>query len=333
MAKKPNEYDYLHISARIHAMENRLLTRERMERMLSARSAEEAAKVLAECGYGDFPSLTPAAIEHTLDAARLALFAELRKAAPDPAIVDVFCIKYDYHNAKVLLKAEATGQSPDELLLDAGRYPAGRLREDYVQGDLSRYSPTFAQAVAQAKELLASSGDPQAADLLLDRAYYAEMLAAARAARSPFLEGYVRLSIDGVNLRSVVRSARMGKGPDFLRRVLLPEGNVKTDSLLAAGAGASDLAGVFAHTYLTAAAQEGAEAMRGGSLTQFERLCDNALTAYLSQGKRVAFGEHPLIGYLYAKENELTTIRIILTGRLAGLDAETIRERLRESYV
>ena len=333
MAKKLKEYDYLYISARIHAMENKLLTRERMERMLSARSAEEASKVLAECGYGDFPSLTPAAIEHTLDAARLALFAELRRAAPDPAIVDVFCIKYDYHNAKVLLKAEATGQSPDELLLDAGRYPAGRLKEDYVQGDLSRYSATFAQAVAQAKELLASSGDPQSADLLLDRAYYTEMLAAAKAARSPFLEGYVRLSIDGVNLRSVVRAARMGKGPDFLRRVLLPEGNVKTDSLLAAGAGAADLAGVFAHTYLTAAAQEGAEAMRGGSLTQFERLCDNALTAYLSQGKRVAFGEHPLIGYLYAKENELTTIRIILTGRLAGLDAETIRERLRESYV
>ena len=247
--------------------------------------------------------------------------------------MDVFCIKYDYHNAKVLLKAQATGQSPDELLLDAGRYPAGRLKEDYLQGDLSRYSATFAQAVAQAKELLASSGDPQAADLLLDQAYYAEMLAAAKAARSAFLEGYVRLSIDSVNLRSVVRAARMGKGPDFLRRVLLPEGNVKTDSLLAAGAGAADLAGLFAHTYLTEAAQDGAEAMRGGSLTQFERLCDNALTAYLSQGKRVAFGEHPLIGYLYAKENELTTIRIILTGRLAGLGAETIRERLRESYV
>lgn len=333
MAKKLKEYDYLYISARIHAMETKLLTRDRMERMLSARSAEEAAKVLAECGYGDFPSLTPAAIEQTLDAARLSLFAELRRAAPDPAIVDVFCIKYDYHNAKVLVKAEATGQSPDELLLDAGRYPAARLKEDYVQGDLSRYSATFAQAVAQAKELLASSGDPQAADLLLDQAYYTEMLAAAKAARSSFLEGYVRLSIDSVNLRSVVRAARMGKGPDFLRRVLLPGGNVKTDSLLAAGSGAADLAGVFAHTYLTAAAQEGAEAMRGGSLTQFERLCDNALTAYLSQGKRVAFGEHPLIGYLYAKESELTTIRIILTGRLAGLDAETIRERLRESYV
>ena len=42
--------DYLAISARVHAMENRLLNRERMERMIEARDAAEAAKLLAECG-------------------------------------------------------------------------------------------------------------------------------------------------------------------------------------------------------------------------------------------------------------------------------------------
>ena len=140
MGKKLKEYDYLYISARIHTMENKLLTRERMERMLSARSVEEAAKVLAECGYGEFPALTPTAIEHVLDQTRCTLFSELYRDVPNPAILDVFCIKYDYHNAKVLLKAEATGQSPDKLLLDAGRYPAQRLKEDYLQMDLDRYS-------------------------------------------------------------------------------------------------------------------------------------------------------------------------------------------------
>ena len=160
-----------------------------------------------------------------------------------------------------------------------------------------------------------------------------EMLRAAEAARSQFLLGYVRLSIDSANLRSAVRSARMGKGADFLRRALIPGGNVSLDSITAAVTGRGELTQVFSHTYLEAAAASGAEAVKGGALTDFERLCDNALTAYLTQGKRVAFGEHPLIGYLYAKENELTTIRIILTGRLAGLDSDTIRERLRESYV
>ena len=38
--------DYLTLSARIHAMETRLLTEERMDRMIDARDTDEAAKVL-----------------------------------------------------------------------------------------------------------------------------------------------------------------------------------------------------------------------------------------------------------------------------------------------
>ena len=114
MAKRLNEYDYLYISARIHTLETKLLTRERMERMLSARTAGEAARVLSECGFGDFPALTPAGIEEGLNRARLALFDELRRDAPDPNLVDVFRVKYDYHNAKALLKAEAVGRDDTE---------------------------------------------------------------------------------------------------------------------------------------------------------------------------------------------------------------------------
>ena len=81
-------------------------------------------------------ALTPAAIEHLLDQARLELFADLRKASPDPGIVDVFCIKYDYHNAKVLLKAAAMGTDPAGLFIDAGRCPVRQLREDFEREDL-----------------------------------------------------------------------------------------------------------------------------------------------------------------------------------------------------
>ena len=44
----------------------------------------------------------------------------------------------------------------------------------------------------------------------------------------------------------------------------------------------------------------------------------------------VAFGEAPVIAYLAAKEAEILAIRIILTGRLADLAPDIIRERLRE---
>lgn len=56
MANKIKDTDYLAISARVRAMETTLLTAERMERLLEARSDEEVSKLLQDCGY---PSWTP----------------------------------------------------------------------------------------------------------------------------------------------------------------------------------------------------------------------------------------------------------------------------------
>ena len=39
------------------------------------------------------------------------------------------------------------------------------------------------------------------------------------------------------------------------------------------------------------------------------------------------------MAYLAARESEFTAVRIIMTGRLADLPADVIRERLRASYV
>lgn len=331
--QKIKEYDYLHLNARLHAIEGKMLTRERMERMLESKTAEESAKVLSECGYEDFGSLTPASIEKALSKVRRDVFDELRKAAPDKALVDVFCIKYDYHNAKTLLKAEAMDSDPADLLIDAGRYPAALLRDDYVKDDLRHASECFRTALLDAKETLAATGDPQKADLVLDCAYYKEMLETAQATGSSFLVGYVRLSIDGANLRSAVRCARMGQPAAFVKRVLVPGGNVPADAVAEAAMGNGDLAARYSRTPLEQAAALGSRLLGGGSLTEFERQCDNALTTYLAAAKRAAFGETPLIGYLCAREAELTAIRVIFTGKLAGLESETIRERLRDSYV
>src|SRR5699024_10825922 len=125
----------------------------------------------------------------------------------------------------------------------------------------------------------------------------------------------------------------MGKGNDFLNQVLLPGGNVEVHTLTS-GKG-SDLAALFRACPLSEAAAAGAAltAPGSGELTAFERLCDNAVMGYLAQARRIPFGEQAVIGYLYARENEFTAIRTILSGRMAGLDGDTIRERLREAYV
>ena len=330
---KIKDTDYLTISARIRAMETRLLTRERMERMLDARTGDEAAKVLSECGYSELTALTHTALDELLSAARGALYKELKGAVPDPRLVEVFQMKYDYHNAKTLIKAAAVGADPDRLLMEGGRWTAAQIKDAWQRDSLRDFTDPFRQAIVQARELLNGGGDPQLADFVLDRAYFGEMGEAAKATRSPFLQGYVRLLIDATNLRSAVRAARMGKGSDFLNQVLLPGGNVEVHTLTS-GKG-SDLAALFRAGPLSEAAAAGAAltAPGSGELTAFERLCDNAVMNYLAQARRIPFGEQAVIGYLYARETEFTAIRTILSGRMAGLDGDTIRERLRESYV
>lgn len=333
MLSRNKDTDYLALSARIHAMEGRLLTRDRMDRMIDAREESEALKVLTECGYGGAESLRAQDVERVLATARAETFQELSTAAPDPRVVDVFRLKYDYHNAKVLVKAEAMGIDAGRLLLDGGRVPASGLAENYQKEQLGGLSLRFQSAIREARETLAASHDPQLADLALDRACYEEMAQLARETGSGFLQGYVRLAVDVANLRAAVRVARMGKGSEFLSQVLLPGGSVSQRTLAAARG--EELSALFQNGALAQAAELGAKAARpaGGSLTACERECDNALTRYLGDARRVPFGVETVIAYLYAKEAELTAIRTILAGRRAGLDGAVIRERLRETYV
>ena len=79
MAKKIKDTDYLVISARIKAMETGLLTRERMEQVLEARSNEEAVKILQECGYPALDPADPAAMDAALSAAREETLKDLAK--------------------------------------------------------------------------------------------------------------------------------------------------------------------------------------------------------------------------------------------------------------
>ena len=320
--------DYLSVSARIRAMENRLLTRERMDRMIDARDTSEAMKVLGECGYGEGASL-----DAVLAQARADTFRDMEAAAPDHRLVEIFQLKYDYHNAKTILKAQAMGVPAERLLLPGGRYDGKELLEGWQREDLRGCSETFRKAMDRAKAALAESRDPQQADVILDRACYEEMARLARELESDFLMGYVRLSVDVANLRTAIRVHRMGKEGDFLRQVLLPGGNVSEQTVAAARGEA--LGEVFRSGPLAQAAELGAKLTQPGSgaLTAFEKACDDAVTAYLSAARRIPFGEQTMVGYLYARELELTAIRTIFAGRAAGLDGDTIRSRLRGTYV
>ncbi|MCI9444127.1 MAG: V-type ATPase subunit [Oscillospiraceae bacterium] len=330
--KQLKDTDYLFISSYLRTRERNLLTAARMDRMIDAPTTEDAAKVLGEIGYSEFSPSSERELGAALASEREKVFQDLYRFVPDKAVVDVFKVKYDYHNLKALLKARSMGADAGRLLMDAGRVPTAVITRAVTEGVYDLLPATLSRAAREAAEVLGTTGDPQLADFILDRAYYAEMLSAAEATGSKFLTSYVQATIDASNLRSAVRTLRMKKGADLLKKVLVEGGTVAPERIRNAALGGS-LEDVYRSTALRAAAELGVNAVNGGSLTAFEKACDDAVTAAAGKAKGVPFGVEAVIGYLVAKEIEFTAVRTIMSSRMAGIGGETIRERLREAYV
>lgn len=323
--------EYLYLSTYLRAKEATLLGRERLERMAAAPDFDEAAKLLGECGYPELADASDAALEAAFSARRAQVLAEMEKLCPEKAIVEAFRLRYDYHNAKVLVKAEGVGTDGGALLSDAGRVSAETLARAYRDDDRRGIPPRLGAAMAEAKSVLARTSNPQLADMGLDRAYFAELLSVTETLSDGFYTDYARLCIDAANLRSAVRCIRAGMDEGVLRAALIPGGNV-SDAEIARRTYGEGVTAVFGGA-LAEAAELGRRALEGGALAAFEKACDDALTAKLAEAKRVPFGPAVAVAYIASLEGEIVAVRMVLLGKRAGVSHETLRERLRDTYV
>lgn len=326
MAKKVKDTEYLTLSAMLRAREAKMVSREKCERLLGEPTFADAARALTDCGYEDMSGMDSAGINACLDRHRAETIAELGDMAPDKAVVDLFRLKYEYHNAKVVVKAGGAGPEAEKLFSPAGRSSLAQLVKLYETGESPDLPEALVQAMEEAKVTLARTGSPQLADFILDKACFAEMAALADGTGDSFCKRYVRLLIDSANVRSAYRVQKMGSKLDKLTLALIPGGEVDPGAIAAATENRDALVQLYSATpFAKAVAEEG--------MTAFELAADNAVNAYLSDAERVAFGPAAVLGYLAAVENEIQTVRIILTGRLTGIDTKLLRERLRDSYV
>lgn len=305
--------------------------------MVESLSTDEALKVWAETEYApmlaelgsayDFEKILRAELEH--------VYLLMRKINPQVHLTDLFSLKYDFHNIKVLLKAKYLQESGDDLLFPAGTIPPAKLQAIIAAEEFRELPAALCAVLGKITEEFIISGDPQSIDLYLDRTLYELLIGRARELRSDFLEGLFVKEADLTNIKTFLRVKRIGRDREFLNKALLPHGHLPVElfsSLL--DEPLELLAERLAMSEYAAVVSEGVrEWQEKGIITHFEKLADDLLTAYLQQGKQKTFGLEPLVGYLYAKEIEVKNIRMIMVGKINGLPIEEIRERLRNVYV
>ena len=327
MSKKIKDNRFICLSAILRAKEARMLSGAKLERMLAEPSFADACRIATESGYEDMSEMDVAGINASLAAFRARELAEIADLAPDQSVLDLFRMKYGYHNAKVIVKSMGDPEKDADLLSDAARFTPEEILAVYQsESDNGALPAAYAAAIREAKTALARTGNPQIADYILDKTFFAESLREAKRSGKPFIEDYIRLQIDKANLRSALRTMDMERREELLEYALIEGGTVSVEEIRGALDNREDLIRLFAPTILGKAAA-------APGMTQFEKEADNAVRDYVLQSNFVSFGQEVLVEYLSALENEITSLRIILTGKRMGIPEAKLRERLRESYV
>lgn len=321
--------------ARVRANERNLLSREKLNMMIESKTMEDACKILQDAQYGEEGTvIQPLAYEKALVKETAKLYSFIHSLAPDANEFKIFAYPFDYHNIKVLLKAEALGTDATGMLMSGGILEPAAMAQAIREREMTHLTSRMRKAVDESVDTLARTRDPQVVDLICDRECYKDIVEASKKSSSRYVHGYVQLLIDTINLKTFVRCRQMGQTWNYFSNVYLEGGSISEKTFVAGyEEPIQQFAVRIAASALARAAEEGGVSIReSGSFTTIEKLCDDALIHYVKDAKYISFGIEPLIGYAVGKQMEIKSVRIIMAGKMAGLPADLIRERLRETY-
>lgn len=333
MAVRYDETEYTYISAKVRALENSLVSRAELSRMLAAKDSTEAFAVLRDRGLVCQGRVTASGCEDILLTALKNGLDALGNGLPAPDMLKVFEYPYDCSNIKSAIKCGIRGIDCMPLMFETGSVPAKTAAEAVEKRDFSVFPKNMAQAAQEAVDTYGKTKNPQKIDFILDRACFADLAELAKALKIPFITKLCRSKADLTNYLICLRVLRMkcgAYGEKLIEEAMVPGGVLGTDKFAKAF---SDGEGVLftligkEYPFITDNCRVGDDPEK------IERVVDDYRLSLAKTGKYTTFGAEIPAAYIIALENEIQNIRIILAGKDSGLDDAKTEERLRDCYV
>ena len=327
--------DYGQSVVTIRVLEKRLLTRNRLERMIEAETLEEVLKLLGETEYSqDMADIQGSQdYETILKRETERVFSIVRSMVKNTAIVDILSLKYDYHNLKVLLKSKITGKDFSSLLMQAGTIDAGKFKTKFElqSHDLPQ---EILEAINEVQKDFEENHDPQRIDILVDKHYFKNLSRLAKEIDVKVITDYVEGLIDFQNMITLFRVKKQNRDARFLETVIFEGGTISKNKIVESINDNTDtILNKFKKEKLGIYMTKGLEVFNETKrLSELEKISDNYLMELNKESKYVVFGPEPLFTYLVAKEREINAIRMIMVSKINNISSDKIRERLRETY-
>lgn len=317
---------YEYAAGKLRSMENRLLTKTDIERMVDAPDLESAFKVFNDTDYADnLLDVEPQDFKKALDDDFRQARDELNSVIENEDLRRILFIRNDIRNIKVLFKMKFTGRDLSGDLKEFGTAEMENLKKYILDEDAAVALPdTVKSIVDQAGTDLAQDHEPFRIDAYFDEVYFQTVGSAVKRMGNRFIKDLFSLQHKTNTLKFFVRAKLMGKDSNFVKDYLPGKYLAVYDRDLDEA-----LRAVSFHPLHDKAIQE---FLSDKNLWKLEKHLEEAELEYLRDAKRIGYGPEVVVAYYYAKRNAIRNVRLIMTGKLNKVEPQKIKQRIREIY-
>ncbi len=317
---------YVYAVARIHSKELTLLDKQVLEQLLASKSHEECMRVLTDKGWGSSDYMSA---EQMLSYEREKTWELMKELVEDMSIFNTFLYENDFHNLKASLKQYYTHKERPNVFMKNATVDPELINQAVKEHDFTLLPEFMRESAKEAYEVLMHTGDGQLCDVILDRAALDTLYQKASETKLALFQKYAELRIVAANINIAVRGLKTGKKNSFFQDAIAECETLDKNQLIEVILqGEQELYQYLETTIYVDAVQAIKE-----SPSAFERWCDNVIMEEIKPQKNNHFSVEPLAAFILARESEIKSVRIILSGKLNNLSQDLIRERIREMYV
>ncbi|MFQ9515716.1 MAG: V-type ATPase subunit [Eubacterium sp.] len=320
------EKEYTYGVARIRALESTLFSEDGINQLMQCKDYGECMNFLRDRGWGNGnPDQT---LEEMLEDEHRKIWKILDEIVEDKNECKILTVNNEFHNLKAAIKSVCTGQKNEKIFISNCSLNPEFLKECIKQGNFSSLPDDMSEAAKEATEILLQTGDGQLCDVIIDRAALEAVKKAGRESDNELIRKYADVQVTIADIKIAVRCAWAGKDSQFVQKALVSCDGISVRELsLAVESGLEGVCNYLENTGFG----EAVKALKK-SKSVFECWCDNKIIEDIKPQKYNSFTLGPIVAYVLARENEIKTVKIILSGKLNGFDNEFIRERVRVMY-
>lgn len=312
--------------------EKKLLDKAKIDKMIDAKDADEAFKLLLDSEY----IKSAEGIESVKDYELLLknetqrVFNLGKEMLQEKGILEILSLKYDYHNLKTIVKGKVSGQNLEDLFIYTSDNNPEKIRLQFESGNFVDTKSEFIKALREAEEEYNQTNDPQMIDIVMDKMYYKHLKEIADDLGIDLFNDYVQGSIDFFNISSMLRATKMGKTQNFLEKILVDGGGISTRKLIELSREEFErlVVALKSEKIGRSLADCFEKYKSSSSYSVVDNEKDNYLRKLNSNSRFLFFGPEPIFAYLVAKEKEISIVRLIMVGKLNNISSTKLRERL-----